>query len=334
MDVIEFNSLLMDIQFQLDQFKKVTRDVYNFRCPYCGDSKKDNTKARGFLYPGYQDGYVFSCHNCGKVTNFESFLKDHFRHTYNTFRFRNFHSRKYTDVKLGTDKRLPPKNSTILNCFRRELPDDVKKYLFKRRLLRHQDKFLYSEDIQTEFLQYLDEYKDRKPVPPQRRLIIPFFTKDRKLSYIQYRNLDDDSYIRYGTIKLSDEPKLYGLDRLDTSRLFYVLEGPLDSLFLPNAIAMAGGYGDISYFYPDEQENLVFLLDNEPRNKDVLRFYSKIIDSGMKIVIWNKRYPYKDVNQIFQENENLKISEFLEYLESRTYQGLMARLEFNKFKKL
>ena len=38
------------LSVRLEQFKQKGKNLFNFRCPYCGDSQKDKTKARGYLY--------------------------------------------------------------------------------------------------------------------------------------------------------------------------------------------------------------------------------------------------------------------------------------------
>ena len=59
---------------KLSQFKKKSGNLYNFRCPYCGDSEKSKTKARGYLILN-KTFYVYKCHNCEKSTDFGSLLR-------------------------------------------------------------------------------------------------------------------------------------------------------------------------------------------------------------------------------------------------------------------
>ena len=62
------------ISSRLQKFKRVKADLYNFRCPLCGDSQKHKNKARGYVYPLKAD-MNFKCHNCGASTTFSNFLK-------------------------------------------------------------------------------------------------------------------------------------------------------------------------------------------------------------------------------------------------------------------
>jgi len=54
---------------KLSNFKQKTSDLYNFSCPFCGDSIKKKTKARGYIYKK-GNGYFYMCHNCSHSTTF------------------------------------------------------------------------------------------------------------------------------------------------------------------------------------------------------------------------------------------------------------------------
>ena len=57
----------------LDRFKQKQTNLWNFRCPLCGDSKKHKNKCRGFIYEK-RNKYFYRCHNCSVGTNFSRFL--------------------------------------------------------------------------------------------------------------------------------------------------------------------------------------------------------------------------------------------------------------------
>ena len=63
------------VSSRLQKFTKKKSGLYNFRCNYCGDSEKQKSKARGYLYQIKND-YNFKCHNCGVSRTFTNFLKD------------------------------------------------------------------------------------------------------------------------------------------------------------------------------------------------------------------------------------------------------------------
>ena len=63
------------VSSRLQKFKRVKSDLYNFRCPICGDSQKNKSKTRGYLYSVKAD-MNFRCHNCGSSMTLSNFLKE------------------------------------------------------------------------------------------------------------------------------------------------------------------------------------------------------------------------------------------------------------------
>ena len=59
---------------QLERFTK-REDLYNFRCPICGDSQKKKHKARGYVYRKDNDLF-FKCHNCSSGMSMSNFIKE------------------------------------------------------------------------------------------------------------------------------------------------------------------------------------------------------------------------------------------------------------------
>ena len=73
MDFIDVKYInLISARFQ--KFKRVKNNLYNFRCPICGDSQKNKSKARGYLYQ-VKNNTNYKCHNCGINISFSNFLK-------------------------------------------------------------------------------------------------------------------------------------------------------------------------------------------------------------------------------------------------------------------
>ena len=54
--------------------------------------------------------------------------------------------------------------------------------------------------------------------------------------------------------------KVYGLNRVDLNKTVYITEGPFDSMFIDNAIAMAGADVDWDLI---KGKDAVFVYDNE-----------------------------------------------------------------------
>ena len=122
-----------------------------------------------------------------------------------------------------------------------------------------------------------------------------------------------------------ENPKVFGLNTIDKNELVYITEGPFDSTFLSNAIAMCGadlllgdwGISDCCYVY-----------DNEPRNREICDRISKCIKKGHKVVIWPKDISQKDINDMILAGHNVQ-----SIVDSNVYKGLEAELKFNTWKK-
>ena len=123
-----------------------------------------------------------------------------------------------------------------------------------------------------------------------------------------------------------NEPKIYGLNRINETKPVYIVEGPFDSLFLDNSVAMAGSDIDPrTYNWSD----YIWVFDNEPRNREIVNRISKSIDRGEKVVIWPSNIQQKDINDMSLAGQDVK-----SLVESNVYQGIEAKLKLNSWKKV
>jgi hypothetical protein len=196
----------------------------------------------------------------------------------------------------------------------------AKQYLVNRQIPeKYFSKFYYAEDFHA--------WAKTESSIKESRIIIPLMSKSGKLFGFQGRALDKTAKLRYITTILDDKyAKLFGLDSVDFNKTIYVTEGPFDSLFLSNAIAMCGSDVQLDKsIYRDR----VFILDNEPRNLEIVKRYEKLIDSGEKIVIWPSTVKEKDINDMVISGSNPQ-----KIVNENTYQGLEAKLKFTTWKKV
>jgi len=163
------------------------------------------------------------------------------------------------------------------------------------------------------------------------RLLIPFMDSNKNVHAYQGRALGP-SAVKYITIILDDSvPKVYGLDRVNFDRTVYVVEGPIDSMFLPNSIATAGGdlVSSISSFSKDK---LVIVYDNEPRSKETIKKLDKAILNGYNVCIWPENLEHKDINDMFLAGMS---SDFIKHIiDTNTYRDLAAKLALTKWSKV
>lgn len=323
MDLIDSKYIGL-VSSRLQKFKRVKADLYNFRCPICGDSQKHKNKARGYFYQ-VKVNTNFKCHNCGASSSFNNFLKQidptlHKQYTMEKFK------EGYTGKNFVVEE---PKLEFEKPIFKKKLDlpraSDVPiatKYLEKRKL--DPTKFYFSDKFQawtnTQKQTFDTIHRDES------RIIIPLYDTDRNLIGFQGRSLGPNS-VKYITVMLTDDaPKIYGLDKINATKPIYIIEGPFDSTFVENSVAMCGSDIDVRTF---GWSDYIWVYDNEPRNREIVNRISKTIDRGDKVIIWPSEITEKDINDMILSGHNV-----MSVLESNTYSGLEAKVQFNNWKKI
>jgi hypothetical protein len=153
--------------------------------------------------------------------------------------------------------------------------------------------------------------------------------KDGVVFGFQGRAFDKGS-LRYITIMLDeDRAKLFGLDQVDFMKKYYVVEGPIDSLFLTNAVAMAGADGNTTGL--ENLNNAVFVFDNEPRNKEIISRMEKMLDRGYNVCIWPSKLEQKDINDMILAGMTCADVELM--IDQNSYKGLSGRLALAEWRK-
>ena len=311
------------ISSKLQKFKRVKSDLYNFRCPICGDSQKNKSKTRGYLYSVKAD-INYRCHNCGASMTFSNFLKvmDPAVHKQYVFeRFKDSNTGRGTVVEEPKFNFTTPEFKTKIDLPKASENPDAKKYLVDRNL--DPDKFYYADKFK-EFTNSLKHTFDDIKYE-ESRIIIPLFY-NKKLVGFQGRALGP-SPVKYITTMLYDNaPKLYGLDEIDDEKPIYIVEGPFDSCFLENSVAMCGSDVDIGSF---GWSNYIWVFDNEPRNREIVERIDKTISRGDQVIIWPNQIVEKDINDMALAGHDI-----MSILQSNTYSGLKAKVKFNTWKKV
>jgi transcription elongation factor Elf1 len=324
MDLIDSKYIGL-VSSRLQKFKRVKSDLYTFRCPICGDSQKNKNKTRGYIYP-VKNNTNFKCHNCGASLSFNNFLKqiDPVLHKqYTLEKFKEGHTGKNFVVEEPKFEFKKPNFKKKLDLPKASENPIAKLYLEKRLL--NPNKFYFAGKFQ-------EWTNTQKPtfsniVRDESRIIIPLHTREGEIFGFQGRSLGP-SKVKYITVILDDSiPKVYGLDEVSTDETIYVTEGPFDSTFVKNAIAMCGS--DILLDSLNLGDDIVYVLDNEPRNKEICNRISKLIDRGKKVVIWPKAVQQKDINDMVLAGLSV-----MDVLKSNTYRALEAKIKFNEWKKV
>lgn len=319
---------------QLLKFKRKNDNLWNFRCPFCGDSQKDANKARGYVFPKEGD-FIFKCHNCGHGTSLGNLIKEvdfTMYQEYVTERFVN--KGKRTTPKKPNIKRVRKKKYlkdtplTRLKKMSQLKPDHpARQYLDKRKIPSSVHYKLFYAPKFFEWVNTIIPNKFPSVHRDEPRLVIPFIDEYENLIGLQGRAFGK-SLPKYITIMLDeDAPKIYGLDTIDWKKPVYIVEGPIDSLFLDNAIAMAGA--DTARF---EKENIVYCYDNEPRSKEIVRRMEKAIDDGSSIVIFPNSIKEKDINDMVLAGRDPV--EIQRVISNNTFNGLSAKAKLSEWRKV
>ena len=322
MDLIDSKYIGL-ISSRLQKFKKVKADLYNFRCPICGDSQKHKNKARGYFYV-VKNNTNYKCHNCGASLSLNNFLKtlDTTLHKqYTLEKFKEGHTGKnfVVDEPKFVFKKPVFKSKIILPlCTEVE---SSRTYLQKRRV--DPRKFYYAENFKEFCNTYKEVFTDATVDEP--RIIIPLY-QEKKLIGFQGRSLGP-SLTKYITVMLDEEaPKIYGLDTIDKRLPIYVVEGPFDSTFIDNSVALCGSDGDLGYL---KGSDLVLVYDNEPRNREIVSRIGRCIERNQKVVIWPSNIIEKDINDMVLAGHDV-----MSMIKLNTYSGLEAKVKFNTWKKI
>ena len=335
MSIFIDKKFLLSISNRLSQFKQKSADLYNFRCPFCGDSKKNTLKARGYIFRRKSDLF-FTCHNCGFSTSFGNFLKTIDPILYKEYQMERFKNEssgniKKPDFSLAKTKPVFTKSINLPSIESLSENHPARLFLSKRKIPSEKNKILFYAKDFSSFIDELMPNNDKNLPKTDERIVIPFYDEKNNLQGLQGRTISN-SKVRYITITLNEESKkVYGLNAVDFSKKIYVVEGPLDSLFLQNSIAIMDAtlYKAIPIV---GNHDYVFVYDNESRNKDIIRHMKKTIEMGQNICVWPSHINEKDINDMVLAGQSP--SEIQNIIDKNTFNGLRARLEFEQWKKI
>jgi transcription elongation factor Elf1 len=314
----------------LQQFKKKGDFLWNFRCPYCGDSQKSRTKARGFVYRKQND-LNFKCHNCGVGTTLGKLIQYLDSKTYNDYileRYKTGSDHITPEPEFVFDEPIFRKKGVLKNLKSiSDLSTDhpARKIIEERLIPSESFSDLYLCGSFYKFTNTLIPNKFPSLDGDHPRLLIPFRDEQGEVFAYQGRAFGNEQP-KYITIKLEERDKIFGLDRVDKSEHVYVVEGPLDSLFLDNCIAVAGA--DVPLIDCD----FTVIFDNEPRNKELLKQIDKEIKKGHRVVLWPDQMNWKDINDMIIHGYTK--SQIQEIIADNTFCGAAAQLKFAGWRKI
>jgi hypothetical protein len=343
MSVYIDRKFLLLVSSQLERFAQKNQDLFNFRCPICGDSKKNKLKARGYIFRKGND-YFYTCHNCHTGTTFSKFLKyvdTNIHREYVLERYTNGdngHS-NYEKPKFNLEGPKPSeklKNKINLNDIELKSIDKLDaehpavKYIESRGIPKKHWKEIFYHDSFKDFLDAAFPEHGKEDVPNDPRIILFYTNEKGDITNVAGRALGKTN-IRYCTVKLTDEKKLFGMHRLQPNKTVYVLEGQFDSFFVSNSIA-SGDSNLCSVAEYLKDSNCVLVYDNEPRNKEIVKQISRAIENDYTVCLFPEDAPGKDINEMIQNG--MSVEDIKVMIDANTFTGLEAKLRFVGWKKI
>ena len=318
------------ISVRLDRFQRKSDKLYNFRCPFCGDSKKSKWKARGFVYVK-KGGLFYKCHNCGHGTNMKGLIEcvdPNMVKEYTMERFIEPINQKNVEPAFKFEAPKFEKKPDYDKSVFKPIDGDALQYAKDRRLPESLIETLFwvedSQSLENLDPKYEGRIKDNDP-----RLVIPFYNVNGKLFALQARAINNNPF-RYITVKLDeDHPLVYGLERVDFGKRVYILEGPFDSMFIPNALAVAGADLDR---VSTKINDCVLVFDNQPRNPQLVKKVEGMIKDGYAVVIWPDNLEEKDINEMVCAG--MPIAKITELINRNTFKNSEALLALTRWRKV
>ena len=307
--------------------------VANCRCQICGDSQKNKWKARGYFF-SKKGGIFYKCHNCSFSGNLNSFLKNvdpslHKQYVFETFaegRQSNtaatpsaapfdFSQPKFKPKSILDDLFVPVRGTPAEDYLReRQVPEKVWSSLY------------YVDDSQK--LEDLSEKYEGRVLGSDPRLVIPFYDLDDNLIAVNCRAINDCN-LRYITVKIDDDaPMIYNLNKIDRNQAVYVTEGPLDSMFLDNSVAV--GSSDLNAVSKVlDRDKVVLVFDNQPRNPQLVHTMEQAV-GDYKMVVWPSSILQKDINEMVVSG----VDNIQDIIDNNTLHGLALSVRLNQWKKV
>lgn len=332
---------LNQISSALPLFKIKQRKPFlaNFRCPFCGDSKKSIHKARGYAYEKGA-GLNYKCHNCQYTTSLGNLIKRVNPSVYDEYVLENYqntvarsrtaHSKPKFDFKSPDFKKsildelmepvsgLSPDHECVKYCDSRKIPNSVHHLLY------------YCSNIKK-LEQLSEKYKD-KMTSEEARLVLPVFNERGQITGCIARAIQDHP-IKYLNVRLNEDlHMIYGMERVEKNKRVFVVEGPIDSLFLPNAIAV-----NTSALWIAEKalpfSEKTYISDNQPRNREIVKLMGKFQKQGMRCFVWPSNLTeFKDVNDLILGGWSSE--KIVELVEKNSFRDLELMVKIEQWRKV
>jgi len=343
MSLITDSKYVRLISSRLRNFKQKNTNLFNMSCPFCGDSQKNKSKARGYIFPKGND-LIYKCHNCGIGANIGNLIKQVDSSLHKEYVLERYASGETNNARSANTilNITPPRFDKIAKqklfehaewCDKLPSGHFCVEYLTKRQIPQNKwNKLLFTQH----YKQFCDTLipNHGKQIVDDARLVIPFYDEYNDLIAVSGRALEtSDKTLRYVTIRtnVSEDKLVYGVDSVNLNETVKLVEGPIDSLFLSNCLA--SGDANLSLTAKNiSAEKIILVFDNQKRNKEVCKLMQDAIKLNYDVVIWPSNIEEKDINEMIMNG--LSPDEIEKIISSNTFKSIEAQLKFNFWKKV
>lgn len=336
---------LLGTQLQQFKVKKTKPYIAQFRCPVCGDSASNKFKTRGHFYE--HSGHInFKCFNCSASTSLSKFIKTQNPVLYTEYRLEILRetggaNTNIDDLFIPAIEKFSSRRIDSFDTFKElhkisqlKPTHPAKLYVQERKIPPNTHYRIYYSPTYYHWVNTIlpDKFSDKAVALDEPRIVFPFIDSKGYVFGFTGRSLSKTSNMRYSTIILDEtKEKVFGLDTIDKTKKVYVVEGPIDSLFLDNCIAMAGS--DINLNNITDRDKIVVVYDNEPRNKEIVKKISKAVEQGYNVCIWPDFIEYKDINDMILK-QDLSGPAIQSIIDQNTFSGLTAKMRLQQWSKV
>ena len=317
------NSILDIMNKHGIEYENTNVNVYNFKCPICGDGSSNGFKKRGYLVKKDSEPF-YHCHNeCGSMSAYE-FIKQAFGENEAKTWYKMINYDKFRMEKEAVAK--PKKAKTPLNEF-----DGTKvSYTNKKGVVVYHLKKASTSKMCVNFLKHrrIEHSIDKwYKVVGENAILIPLHNHLNKYIGFQIRWLDEKRFLT----KILDnrQSKVYNMHRAVkqiTGERVYVFESIIDG--------MSSGLEDhewVSSMGSDlvaeaiavlDDKVLVFALDNDKTGMEKALKYA---EKGYHIVVHPKAFKFKDYNEALMAGATME--KIRHYIERHTVGALKAKFK-------
>ena len=291
------------ISHRLRNYTKKGDFLWNFSCPFCGDSQKNRKFIRGFIYRVKNDLF-YKCHNCSHGTTVsklveyvdpnlhQEYVMERYKEGSNGTPYKGAYKTPEPDFEF---KKPVFKTFDGLKKFS-EMDEEhpAVKFLLKRMLPRVSWNDIY---FCPKFFEFTNRYVPNKfpsLMGDHPRMVIPFRTKDGNIFAFQGERLAKNHKSTLPLSWIKNIQRFLVMTGWTLLALFMSWKHSIDSLFVENCVAVA--QSDLRL--PQYKDKAVLVPDNEPRNRQVCKQIEQCIQDGYSVVLWPHGTEEKDINDM------------------------------------